>query len=280
MSNPLRGIIRSLRAELVSPRYARDFEAARRRHNALAGYHTITSVLRVLHDENPSAYPERDALTRALLFEQQHAPSPFWSSALLTAYYPMLSRLRFRIIGDTVLKADLDQAVITSFLNAVSSVSLTDGTDRIAMRLKSQTQTLFLRFVQDVHRHEEALCFKGFDEFELPEDAAWPDTCDDFQSGPRNSRDAAEAISTLLSFAGDATDGETFDFMTVRFICKKHVSVYLQKMLPDLREAERWNLYQKIKRRHSRAMARIRAKIADKLCPHSTLFVLPQWRKF
>ena len=88
--------------------------------------------------ETDESYPAREALTRAMLEEQRETGKPLWSSALLVAYYPMLSRLRHRLVTTTVTSEELDQVVVAAFLAAVSEVPL--DLDRLPMRLRQRTE--------------------------------------------------------------------------------------------------------------------------------------------
>ena len=145
MSNTFRQMIRSLRGEVFSRRNALLFDEARTRHDALDRHTTIASVLGVLDDERRLAYVEKEALTRALVAEQQATPSSYWSAVLLLAYYPMLSRLRHRIYGDSVASCDLDQIVITTFLSVVAGFPLKEKCPKLCTGTSIRTASLFRR---------------------------------------------------------------------------------------------------------------------------------------
>ena len=268
MSSTLRQTIRSLRAEVLSPRHAPLFEAARERNDAFEPHHTIASVLGTLADERREAYPHREALTRALIAEQQSAPSSFWAATLLLAYYPMLSRLRHRIYGDTLPDPDLDQIVITTFLTVVAEFPLDEKRDRTAMRLKQRTQRGVFRILREDQRHQELVRFTDLERIEVADELGWPGVRDKPRSGPRNPKDAADAVSLLLEHAGDMLDGECFDLVTATLICGRRIPGYVSRLAPRLNGDERRRLYQRIKRRHSRALARLRPALEHLRCPH------------
>ena len=62
-------------------------------------------------DDREHTYPERDGLTRALLSEHRASGEALWASVLLVAYYPMLSRLRHRLVSDAVPRDDPETLV-------------------------------------------------------------------------------------------------------------------------------------------------------------------------
>lgn len=267
MSNTFRQTIQSLKAEVLSSRHVPIFDAARGRHEVLAAHHTITSVLGVLGDERRDGYADRDALTRALIAEHQRSPSSFWSAALLLAYYPMLSRLRHRIYGDAIPAGDLDQIVVTMFLSVVTEFPLDKKRDRTAMRLRQRTERRVFRLVREDQRRQEVMRLADPVELEWLDDPQWPEQPGDDHRGPRNAKDAAAAVSLLVEHAADVLDGEAFDLMTATTICGRKIPAYLRSVAPDLEGDERTRIYQRIKRRHSRALAKVRPALAHLRCP-------------
>ena len=279
MSDSFRNTIRSLKAEVLSPRHRAAFDAARTRHDALASHHAIASVLGTLDDERKSAYPARDALTRVLLAEHQRSPSSFWSAVLLLAYYPMLSRLRHRIFGDAIPAGDLDQVVIMSFLSVVAEFPLDKKRDRTALHLRQMTAREVFRIVREDQRHQEIVRLTDPVVLERVDDPVWPEQRPNGQRGPRNPGDAVAAVSLLVEHAGDLLDGECFDLVTATSICGRQISRYLDRVAPDLDGDERARVYQRIKRRHSRALARLRPALAHLVCPHDEDDMLCQTRQ-
>ena len=126
MSSTFRETFNAVRREVqVGP--SRVFDEAKARHRCLARHATVLSALAVMGEESPAGWVEREALTRALIEEHQATSLPFWASALLVAYYPMLSRLRHRIWGDALDRDDLDQLVVSCFLQVVAAFPLAAG---------------------------------------------------------------------------------------------------------------------------------------------------------
>jgi len=223
--------------------------------------------LGTLSDERRDGYAERDALTRALIAENQGSPSSFWSAALLLAYYPMLSRLRHRIYGDAIPAGDLDQIVITMFLTVVTEFPLDKKRDRTAMHLRQRTERRVFRLVREDQRRQEFMRPADPVELEWLDEPEWPELPGDGHRAPRNAKDAAAAVALLVEHAADVLDGEAFDLMTATTICGRKIPAFLRSVAPDLDGDERVRIYQRIKRRHSRALAKVRPALAHLRCP-------------
>lgn len=265
--SPFRRLFSGLRAEVRSSKHTACFDAARQRHDALRNHDAIASVLGVLANDSSGRDAEKEMLTRALLTEQRAHPSAFWAAVILVAYYPMLSRLRHRIYGHALAADDLDQLVVTSFLGVVADYPLDAGLDRTAMRLRQRTARQVFRLV--CAEQDELLLLRSAppEDIEDSEEARWPETRPNGTPVPRNPIDTADAVSLLVEHAGDLLDGETFELVTATLICGRRITSYVDGALPDLDPGERRRAYQRIKRRHSRALARIRPALDHLRCP-------------
>ena len=136
-------VFKKLRHQIQSRAYAALFEQAGNRHVRLARYPDVDSVIRFMRDNlDVSDREEREAITRALIYENQICSGVFWSSVLLTAYYPMLKCLRQRIYGPGMDSQDLDQLVITSFLLVVKTYPLAKFTRQTMVRIRSDSTRL------------------------------------------------------------------------------------------------------------------------------------------
>jgi hypothetical protein len=109
----------------------------------------VLDALDMLDDESEETYPEREALTRALILEYQAHPSSFWSAMITLAYLPMLRRLRGRLTSSQTTD-DLDQLLIEIFLEVVAAFPLATQKTRTALLLRQATQReLFNRLKHD-----------------------------------------------------------------------------------------------------------------------------------
>jgi hypothetical protein len=133
VSVTLRDICDVLRRELALPKYATVFATAQARHAHLANCASIDDMLVIMGDDDPETYPIRDAITRAMLTEAHACAARFWASALIVAYYPSMSALRRRILGDPIPREELESLILEGFLKAVRTVR--PDVDRIALRL-------------------------------------------------------------------------------------------------------------------------------------------------
>lgn len=140
MSATFRETFQAVRRQVLTAPAGVTFESARSRHAVLARQATVQALLDLMRDESPGRWSEREAVTRALVAEQQRNACGLWASLLLCAYYPMLSRLRHRIYGHAFDDDDLDQLVISGFLQVVADLDLDEVPDRTAMRLRQRTE--------------------------------------------------------------------------------------------------------------------------------------------
>jgi hypothetical protein len=262
-----RRLFKDLRAEVRASKHTECFEDARRRHTALARHHGIASVLGILADEGRKPYAEKEALTRALIAEQQRSPSAFWAAVLLVAYYPMLSRLRHRIWGDTIPAEDLDQLVVTCFLAVVGEYPVANRLDRTALRLRQRTERRVFRSVRNEQEERQQMTSVDPEIFEEMNVERWPEVRDENHRGPRNATEAADVVSLLVERAGDKLDGETFDLVTATIVCGRRIPVFVERLHPEMESDEKTRTYQRIKRRHSRALKRIRPVLEQLRCP-------------
>jgi hypothetical protein len=269
VSSSFRRILRSLRREVRSPEHAALFEEARGRHPVLARHHTVLSVLGALADERRSAYAEKEALTRALVAEHQRGEGSFWASVLLVAYYPMLSRLRHRIYGDALTGDDLDQLVLASFLSVVADFPLDRYRDRTALRLRQQTERRVFAAVRAEQREQELVQRAEPEDLERAAERSWPETRPEPGGAPASPEEAADIVVFLVEHAGPMLDAESFELVTATLVCGRRIPRYLERAHPDLDPEERKRLYQRVKRRHSRLLRRLRPALAHLRCPRT-----------
>lgn len=233
----LRATARQLRlAALAAP--AGLFADARRRHPALAPYPTLADVLAALADDRDQTYPERDAITQALLAEHRTSRHSLWSSVLVVAYLPMLHGLRRRLHSDFIPPDELNQIVLTAFLDALNE----PYRDRVAMRLRQRTtRAVFATLRSD-----------------LPADDA-PAHIDDNAPIDTRPSDLARLMNRAAQKGVSHAGLEVVENTVLRGeFLRKHV----ERVGPsDKRERER--MYQRLKRRRSRALHQLRSLLGQ-----------------
>jgi hypothetical protein len=69
---------------------------------------------------------------------------------VLVAYYPMLSRLRRRLVSGLPYE-ELDQIVVTAFLAAIRALSEREHRDRLTMRLRQRTEDQVFGLLRKEH---------------------------------------------------------------------------------------------------------------------------------
>jgi hypothetical protein len=144
----LRSLVNQIRLEALAVRHMAVFERARARHGVLARHQDMTSVLMLLSDEGERTYPEREALTQVMLAEHRAGSGTLWALALVAAFYPMLSRLRRRLLAGYMPREELNQIVLTAFLEALNEVQPDTVKARTAVRLRQRTQRHVFRILR------------------------------------------------------------------------------------------------------------------------------------
>jgi len=239
----------------------RAFDAAKPRHRCLTRHATVLSVLAVMDDESLTGWAEREALTRALIAEYQASLLMFWASVLLVAFYPMLSRLRHRIWGEALDRDDLDQLVISSFLQVVAEFPIAEVTDRTALKLRQQTEKLVFKAVRQEQQIQRCRTELG----DLAEAVVAP--FGEEPPEPACEADPEEAVALLIDLAGKHLPGKNLDLVVATILKKERLRHYVKRVNGDEQPQER--VYQRLKRRRTRAVKRLRDLLVDKLCPRS-----------
>jgi len=245
---------------------ARSFSEAQARHQCLAPYATLPSVLDAIGEQSDDSWHERERLTRALIAEYQVSSRPFWASVLLAAYYPMLNRLRHRVWGRSLQRDDLDQLVIASFLQVIATFPLAKKPDLIALRLRQRTE----RKVFDALRIEqrELKCRRELIALTL-ETQGTP-----FDEEPHLSEpDAAEAaVAMVIDIAGQRLPKLNLDLVVATFLKQEQLSAYADRVNGDHEPSAR--VYQRLKRRRAKVISRLRSLFRTRRRPRSNAEVL------
>jgi len=249
MSSALRTTIERMRRDVLASS-SRLFEEARARQAAFAVHEDVASVLRALADDKDDTYPEREALTRALVTEHLGTSHSLWGSALLVAYSPMLTRLRNRLVGGSLQGDELEQVVITSFLTALRDMSSHERTDRIAMRLRQRTERSVFAYLRK-ERGEGAA---------VVDDEELALTCLELQSDRQSDTSERELFDLSLLLERAAREGlppAGLDVVAATVLKREQLREYVERVGPS-DETERERTYQRLKRQRSRTMKRLR----------------------
>jgi hypothetical protein len=244
-------VLDQLKADVVAPRYARLFEGARARSELLRSYADARAVLRAMNGVEAESYPERDALTRALIAQRRVTGEPFWASLLYAAYSPMLTFLRGRITSPRVTSDDADQRVLTSFLFEVDHVSLNHA-GHYPVRLRRRTaRRVFCRFWEEEGRPVPGGMLVYWDDEEHFSKELTPDESYD-------QREAASVLLEKLVRAGEEyLEPLVIDAVVSQALTDDGLRTFVER-LADVPEAQRPQLYQRVKRAHARALRELR----------------------
>ncbi len=266
--NPLRTLILQLRREALSSLHLPTFAQACSRQPALARHQSMLSVLQALEDDRVSTYPQREALTQALVTEHRAGSgsgSP-WTQALVAAFYPMLIRLRLRLVAGSVPREDLDQLVLTCFLTALGDVPLHDHKDRTALRLRQRTERLVFRALRR-ERAEQQLAAAadklsaGVAELGLLQEG--------MREFPEQEQGPLPALLAQLPEAALSKLGREVLVATV--LHRERLRDYVHRTV-DGDEQTRERAYQRLKRQRTRVLQRLRMLLSASPLPQASGF--------
>ncbi|MFB1485132.1 hypothetical protein [Corallococcus sp. RDP092CA] len=253
-----------LRVEALAPRHEAVFAAARTRQPAFARHATLEAVLATLDDAREETYPEREALTRALVAEIQASSSPAWTAALASAYAPMLTRLRRRLHSNGVPKEDLDQLVLATFLSVARNFPLPRWRDWTAVRLRQQTAREVFRYL----RKERA---EQHDKYTPQQLAAWlPDSRPaapvERVRRPSVRRSFVKRDAVLVHLAQATLPRSDVEVLMATVVRREKLRAYVSRLVDgDTTDVER--VYQRLKRQRTRLMQRLRTQDVDAAAP-------------
>ena len=255
----------ALQRERLTERDERRFDAARRRHPALAEHETVQSVLEALRDPSAGRQAEQEALTRALVAEQQTRPHPFWATVLLVAFHPMLCRLLGRLAGSTPDSRDLDQMLVAAFLEAVAELPLQERDRRALAHLRWATRNKAFSWLQREWRERsllepvdpERLVLVEGERLGHPGGRRWADLV---QSPPAPSvpSEGRRLELFLVVHLRGRLDADSLELVIRTLVRGERLRTLVDRTWPQLSPAARRRAYERLKRRHSRAVRQMR----------------------
>lgn len=261
-------ITRSLLRELRKPENQKLFEMTRKRNTAFANHSTPFSILAVLDDRSTDNYAGKDALTRSLISEQQRATNSLWSAILIAAYLPMLGRLRNKITGNPLLPDDLDQVVITTFLQVVQEFPLFKLRNYTCLRLRQRTQRLVFQQLNEerlVRNLRDPRPIEEIPESSFEQCSIWRQLS---RSGKSEERDVEVEVALLLDYVGDAIAPDKLELIIATTIKGESLRDFIKRSnlgpLDSLNDRE----FQRLKRQRSRTLAIIRKILTKILSPN------------
>ncbi|MCC6644566.1 MAG: hypothetical protein IT374_03215 [Polyangiaceae bacterium] len=251
----LRFIKIQLRDTVLAKSHGPTFDDARTREPVLADHASILSVLAVLADASDATYPERDALTRALVAEQQRAPSPLWTSALMLAYAPMLTRLRGRLMSSAVDRDELDLLVVEAFLEAAQAYPLQQRRPgHTALYLRQDTQRAVFKLLKLEHRRAEVTGELGDEDEIVP----LGEVIASERDPETEAREVDEMAAILRARAGGTVPAERLDLVERTYLRGESLRDVVVAANPGVTGDALDAVYQRTKRQRARAGERLR----------------------
>ena len=267
----------ALDREIRSSTHAPLFTAARLRHPALAAHETLASAMDVLADRSRDRNGDKDAITRALVAEYRESRERFWLSALLVAYAPMARRL-CRRIRDSIQDVDeCEQRVVTALIEAIDACPLS----RVwfCRELRRHTERTVFAYLTAEQTDRSAIIAMTSDELMRHEVAAAARLCGPDMFGPAAHPPAVPAdkqytgadvekrkaaLAYLQKHAGYELCAEKLTLIITTKLEGQRLTRYVARRYPHLSEDLSKRTYERIKRRHSRAMGKLRNALAGR----------------
>jgi hypothetical protein len=171
---------------------------------------------------------------------------------LIVAYYPMLSRLRFRTYNERVTRDDLDQLVILAFLRALERVPIERRPHRLALQLRQYTASHLFRLVRSHCRSDVIVTEEEFEIFDAPERAMV--VRDDLHEWELMLGDMRRRL-------GERLEENAISTLAATIVGEEELEPFVhRKMRGTAVELER--AYQRLKRQRTRALKHLRLRIS------------------
>jgi hypothetical protein len=168
----------------------------------------------------------------------------------------MLQRLRLSIVAQAADREDMDHLIVEVFLEVAASLPL-NGRRRLPLRLRSRTRRAVFRRLRTGKLAQRKLN-------DLAAEVAADEHRDVFDRrdyGPKVADDPEEQsllAQLLVERVGASVEHRKLDLVIATLIMGKSLAQIIQQQHPDMPAADRARLYQRIKRQHSRTLARLR----------------------
>ena len=265
MSSRLRTLIRQMESALRESGLQRELARARPLEPFLEDFADAGAILDAFADQRAETYPIREALTRAVIGARQKTGSTQWSSVLMVAYFPMLSRLRHRIWGNPMPAEDLDQLVLMAFLQFTNGFRLERWPDRTALRIRQGTARILFMQLGRVQR-QKPLCRESVD---VLQDCADPEAEAALAEVEDQAilRSAARRLAVLLD--GDLRNDD-FEIVVSTTLYGKTIKAAVEDLVGHTLDTP-GTVYQRYKKRHYKALRRAQKRMAEVDLEHDEL---------
>jgi len=257
MSRTFRQLFDPLRNKVCSTRAQAVYDEGRCRREGLIDLFTVPALLELLGESRMNDYVRKDLATRSLIAEYQRGGDSLWSSLLLVAYFPMLSRLRSRIWGNAMCQDDLDQLVIISFLGVCRSYDLDRYDTYTIVRLRQLTQKRVFKELRLVQGEQH-------DRRQLEQLARELGGLNPFKESksPPSPPEVEGMAEALFDLAVGWLPPHNIDLIIATILRREPLREYVVRVAPDEAKEHPERVYQRYKRRRTRAVKRIKGVLA------------------
>lgn len=224
-------------------KFSKQYEAGRARRPELAPYATTTALLSALKLSSSLSYDDRDAITLALIAEQQSEAHPLWQTLLLAAFEPMLRRLRARVGGGD----EIEQAIVVAFLDAIQKLALHHPPSHAALYLRRATErAVFAKLRVERARPEHV----SIDEVEVPDPSAF---------APDDHAEEIKSTDVMRLALDEASDPELVRMLMATSAGNERLCDYVETTYAALSKSERRTKYLCLQKRRHRLLSRVKA---------------------
>jgi hypothetical protein len=257
-----------LRREIQSASQIAIFVQARAHHPVLARYGSVIELLEVVESTDSDLFLEKEQLIQFILTEHEERPQPLWAALLLLACFPMLITLSRRIQGQSRSADECKQVVFSSFLEIVSAYP-SDSDERVFMHLRQLTHRRVFKLVHKEKRTlkrepptpPELLLLYEVRCLDEHRHAPWPAV----RPGEEPTvGEREEKLALLKAYASAVLSPDKQALVIATLVEGLQLRSYVKRMYPSVTGDEQRRLYQRIKRRHSRAVQELRERFTSR----------------
>lgn len=260
-------MLHALRAELGRDSCVKRFAEARRRIPALSAFQSPAEVVAELERDGRGLAPVREPLIWALILEQRTCPHPVWAAVLCLIFAPMLRVLRGSIRPRRLTADELNQLIITTFLFLVVSPAAVPSSDHVSFHLRRLTRGAVFDILRRLQKEQQGTVTVAPDDLAFLARGAGP--CDVF-CPPRGASAAEEAdalVELLHDALGDGPRPAHLDLVIDTTIRGEPLGDYVRRHHPVAPERDYLRIYERLKRRRTRAANRLRKPLMPLRAP-------------
>ncbi len=260
-----------MKEELHTVRSRRVFEQAKFRSPVLGNHTSFDDLLALLSNEEPSLYPQKDAVVRALIVEHQRCSTSLWSQVLTVAFYPMLQgqvrRARVCFAEDEAV-----QLVLVRFLEILHGFVLSPDTTHLCARLRSGVRRRVSvdlrkekRTVQRIRSAEsQILGEQGAYEAETSKAFTAPERKKAAKKRSRpTSEECPQVVRVLRQFAGRSLSEDELTLLIATDIYGESLTHFVRRTQRSASQDECRRIYERFKKFRHRTLAKARKILSE-----------------